>query len=53
MRERLPGGTVAKTLHFNTRGPGIQSWSGNYVLHAHLLKIPYAAMKTEGSLYLS
>ena len=30
----FPGGPVAKTLHFQGRGPGLDPWSGNYIPHA-------------------
>ena len=30
----FPGGSVAKTLHSQGRGPGSDPWSGNYIPHA-------------------
>ena len=54
----FPGDSVAKALHFQCRGPGLDPWSGEQIPHAttvHMLplkkkkkkKILHAAMKME------
>ena len=48
----FPGGPVAKTLSSQCRGPRLDPWSENWILHATLgfqmsqLKIPHATVKT-------
>ena len=47
------GGPVVNTLHFQYKGAWDSIPGQGPRFHMPQLKIPYAAMKTEGSLYLS
>ena len=49
----FPGGPVAKTLHFQYKGAWVSIPGQGTRSHMPQLKIPYGAMKTEGSLCLS